>query len=67
MLLDGSVSERNYLTTVGLAKATTYKFKVTARNSVGSSVFSEVLEVLAARKPDPPVSVLNVASITNAN
>ena len=42
-----------------LTAGVTYKFKVTARNSVGVSLESQVLEVLAAKLPDAPVNLVN--------
>ena len=49
-----------------LTAGVTYKFKVTARNSVGVSPDSEVLEVLAAKLPDAPVNLVNLPEVTNA-
>jgi hypothetical protein len=34
-----------------------YKFKITARNLVGSSLYSEDIEILAAKIPDAPVNL----------
>jgi len=42
-------------------------FKVRAVNSVGSSVDSAMLSVLAAKRPDAPVSLTNVPAQTTAN
>ena len=44
----------------------TYKFKVTARNTVGSSQESAVLSVIAAKVPDAPVNLSNMPEVTNA-
>jgi hypothetical protein len=64
-LLDPAIAEKGYLTTYApIVAGKTYGFKVTARNSVGSSDFSAILLVLAAKLPDAPVSVINVPSIT---
>jgi len=64
--LESSVATKYYLTSVTLISGVTYSFKITARNSVGSSVYSEALSVLAARIPDKPVSLANDESITTA-
>ena len=45
---------------------TTYKFKVTARNEVGSSLDSEVIEILAAKLPDAPINLANLQLVTTA-
>ena len=66
MLLDGAVTDQFYLTTVTLTPGTTYKFKVTARNEVGSSLDSEVVEILAAKLPDAPINLSNVPEETTA-
>ena len=66
VLLDGAVTDQFYLTTVTLTAGTTYKFKVTARNEVGSSLDSEVVEILAAKLPDAPVNLVNVSEVTTA-
>ena len=66
MLLDGAVTDQFYLTTVTLTAGTTYKFKVTARNEVGSSLDSEVVEILAAKLPDAPINLANVPEVTTA-
>ena len=66
MLLDGAVTDQFYLTTVTLTAGTTYKFKVTARNGVGSSLDSKVVEILAAKLPDAPINLANVPEVTTA-
>ena len=66
VLLDGAVTDQFYLTTVTLTAGTTYKFKVTARNEVGSSLDSEVVEILAAKLPDAPINLANVPELTTA-
>lgn len=55
-----------YTTSVSLTSGTTYSFKITARNSVGNSVESAVLAVLAAKVPDAPTALTNDALVTNA-
>jgi len=64
VFLQLKVLERSYLTTVTLTPGTTYNFKVTARNSVGSSQQSVALAVLAAKLPDPPRNLANLPLIT---
>lgn len=39
---------------------------MTARNSVGNSLMSEEVVILAAQEPDPIVSLINVDSETTA-
>ena len=56
-LLNNAVTDLFYLTTVPLTAGTTYKFKVTASNSVGSSLDSEVISILAAKVPDAPINL----------
>jgi len=58
------VTTQYYQTTVTLEAGTTYVFKVQARNSVGFSSDSTELSVLAAKLPDSPVSLANVAATT---
>lgn len=52
---------------MGLTAGVTYKFYVQARNIKGFSVSSDHIEVLAARVPDAPTSLANVAEITKAD
>jgi hypothetical protein len=59
--LEAGVTTQYYLTSVTLSAGTTYVFKVQARNSVGLSGDSVELSVLAAKLPDAPVSLANVA------
>jgi hypothetical protein len=66
VLLENSVTTQYYQTTVTLSPGTTYKFKVTARNSVGSSLESGEVVILAAKTPDAPLNLLNVPAITTA-
>ena len=60
------MTDQFYLTTVPLTAGTTYKFKVTASNSVGVSAESEVVSILAAKLPDAPTNLANVAAVTSA-
>lgn len=62
--LEASVTTQYYSTSVTLSAGTTYVFKVQARNSVGYSSDSAELSVLAAKLPDTPVSLANVAEST---
>lgn len=43
-----------------------YTFKVTARNTVGNSLFSETISIRAAEVPDAPLYLSNVESVTTA-
>jgi len=56
----------SYVTSVSLTPGTSYSFKVTARNSVGSSEKSTALSVLAATIPDAPINLANDPTVTNA-
>ena len=51
-----------YQTQVTLTSGTTYVFKVQARNSVGISAESASVSILAAKTPDAPLSLANVAA-----
>jgi hypothetical protein len=42
---------------VGLIAGETYQFKVTSRNSVGDSVESDAISILAAKAPDAPINL----------
>jgi len=64
--LASGVTDLFYRTTVTLTAGKTYVFKVRAVNSVGSSVDSATLSVLAAKHPDAPVSLANVPTQTTA-
>jgi hypothetical protein len=54
VVLAASVSTTSYQTIVTLTPGQTYSFKVQSRNSVGLSLESAVLSVLAAQPPDQP-------------
>jgi len=56
-----STSTLTYTKSSGLTAGLTYKFKVTAKNSIGESAFSSTLSVIAASVPSAP-SGLNVIS-----
>ena len=50
-----------------LTTGVTYKFRIEARNSYGNSIYSEVLSLLCAFKPDTPsfpTTVLNSDKVT---
>ena len=49
-----------------LTPNTIYTFKVTARNSVGSSVLSSAVSIRAAKIPDSPINMADVPTITTA-
>jgi hypothetical protein len=61
-----SVIDNYYTTQVPLIPGKTYSFKVTARNSVGSSDYSEVISILAAKTADAPLRIFSDFSVTNA-
>jgi hypothetical protein len=58
------VTTAYYTTTTTITPGTTYKFKVTSRNSVGSSDQSVALAILAAKVPDSPLLLQNNAAVT---
>jgi len=49
-----------------LTPNTIYSFKITARNSVGSSLQSASVSIRAAELPDAPIDLANVPLITTA-
>jgi hypothetical protein len=51
---------------VTLSAGTTYVFKVQARNSVGFSIDSAELSVLAAKLPNAPINLVNDPTKTTA-
>lgn len=65
ILLADSLTLNEYQTT-DITAGTSYKFKLTARNTVGQSLFSDTLTVLAAKDPDAPLSLQNVPGITTS-
>jgi len=48
MVLESGVTSHEYTTDIPLAPGATYSFKVEARNSVGFSLLSEPVSILAA-------------------
>jgi len=52
VLLAQDVTTPYYTTSTSITPGTTYKFKVTARNAVGSSEQSVAVAILAAKVPD---------------
>jgi hypothetical protein len=66
VLLQENRLATNYYTTGNISPGETYTFKVTARNLVGTSDFSTPLSIFAAKPPDAPINVSNVAGITTA-
>jgi hypothetical protein len=65
-LLDSAVSTQYYTTTVPLTPDSIYTFKVTAANSVGSSLMSDPVSIRAAELADAPIDLTNVPEITTA-
>jgi len=66
MLLASAVTDTFYKTDIALIAGKTYSFKVRARNSVGYSLDSEVIAILASRVPDKPYALANNAAVTTA-
>lgn len=66
MQLASGVTNQYFQTTNELTSGLFYKFKVISRNSVGFSVDSQEVEILAAVEPDAPINLVNDASVTNA-
>ena len=64
VLLEEGVTATQYTTSVELLAGVYYQFKVTARNTVGSSVDSPKISVIAAKIPDAPINLANVPEIT---
>lgn len=64
VLLSSPISITSFTTSTTLIPGTTYKFYVTATNSVGTSAPSSVLSVLAAKVPDAPLGPYNDAAVT---
>jgi hypothetical protein len=63
VLVHNSVLEQEF-TTTDVTPGQTYSFKVTSRNTVGSSLQSESVLILAAKIPDAPIDLNNVPGIT---
>lgn len=63
MLATGVTSKIFVVTNILTGK--NYAFKIESRNQIGYSVMSKVALVLSPMRPDAPVSLANVASITN--
>jgi hypothetical protein len=66
VLLAEEVALKYYQTSVTLVADTVYSFKLTARNSVGDSLFSQSIAIRAAEIADAPLALQNVDSVTNA-
>jgi hypothetical protein len=66
VLLESTVTTAYYTTSVALTNDVNYSFKVTARNTVGSSLQSVSITILAARVSDAPVNLANVPALTTA-
>jgi len=66
-LLATNITSTFYQTSGNLISGTTYKFKVTATNNIGESVYSEIVSIVAsANLPASPIGLSNNATITNA-
>jgi titin len=52
---------------VALTPGETYSFTVTARNTVGNSLHSDPVAILAAKLPDAPLNLLNEPGITTGS
>lgn len=50
-----------------LVPGTTYAFKVQARNTVGFSLDSETISILAAKVPDIPINLQNNPAVTTGS
>jgi hypothetical protein len=55
-----------YSTTTLLTPGVAYSFKVTARNTVGSSQLSSAVSIFAAKIPDAPLYLANNEAVTTA-
>jgi hypothetical protein len=62
VVLDSTLVERRYVTSVSLIAGETYKFKVEARNDVGYSSPSQEISIMAATFPDPPSAPQTIVS-----
>ena len=63
-MLATGVTSKNFVVT-NILTGKNYAFKIESRNQIGYSVMSKVALVLSPMRPDAPVSLANVASITN--
>ena len=54
ILLAEKLTTSYFTTAATLIPGVTYSFKVTARNTVGSSDYSSIIAILAAQIPDAP-------------
>jgi hypothetical protein len=66
VLLEEGVVPTEYTTSVALTADLIYAFKLTARNSVGDSVYSEQISIRAAKVPDAPLNLRNLSARTSA-
>lgn len=65
-LLVSGITTTTYTTTVTLVPGSYYKFTIQSRNSIGFSIGSSKLTIMAASVPNAPTNVLTQASGTNA-
>jgi hypothetical protein len=59
--------ENELITFVTLIANEVYCFKVTARNAVGDSEYSEVICIRAAELPEAPINLANIPGQTTAS
>jgi large repetitive protein len=57
VVLEETVTEQYYTTSIDLMQGQTYKFKVQAKNDVGFSSLSSELSILAAQYPEAPTDI----------
>ena len=60
-----NVATTSYTHSSGVSSGNTYRFKVTARNAIGSGAMSTSLAILAAEKPSTPSSPTTTVSGSN--
>jgi hypothetical protein len=64
VLLASGLTVLDYTTSVTLTPGTLYSFAITATNSVGESMQSEVLQIYTASTPDAPINLANAPAVT---
>jgi hypothetical protein len=63
-VLATGVTSKSFAVT-NVVKGKNYAFKIESRNQIGYSVMSNAALVLSPMRPDAPVSLANVAAVTN--
>jgi hypothetical protein len=63
VILAENVLDEFYETTIALTPGEEYTFRIISRNSVGESLQSEPITILAAKLPDAPVGLTDVPTI----